>query len=147
MHLTEKEIEVELNKEIEKFLNSKYSGKIKIPENILLLLEHGVKALPPSVHKVNYYFIKNVLNSPYTELTNSDLKFIIPIIENTPFEKLYPLMEFDLAILSHIKFDKFIMGYNNEIKEFEEMLRMKKANLLSLNNGLKINGLTIAARN
>jgi len=134
------QVEKQIQDDYDKFIYSVYNGKISVPDNIVELLKIAVMGLPPQFHGVHMNKIKVIISKKPSELNNGELADVIKLIFNCPLEKLYE--DFEEAVEGHLKLEKFVLSYNNYVNEFQENLKMKKANLINLsgirNNGLKI---------
>lgn len=118
--------------EYEKFINSKYSGKLPIPENALDMFKRGILAMPPTTHRINFNKIKSIGGKSKEQLTNGDIQDIIKIILNTSIEKSYPEVSFDDAIKEYIKVEKFIIEYNLIVDNLQKELVLKRQKLQEL---------------
>lgn len=147
--MTSQEIEQQINTDFEKFQNEPYKGKPEVPENVLDLFRKGIKALPMQTHGILSNRIKYIVSKNPKELTVGDLNQVIKIIVCTPFAVIYSdIFEreemmgidnndaFDEAINEQVHFEKFILSYNQYVSDFQEKLKMKKANLLSITSGV-----------
>lgn len=151
-------IEQQINSELEKFKNEVYNGKVEIPSNILDLFRRGILALAPQSHGILASKLKALYTRKISEITNGELSDIIKIIVNTPFGKMYKnklyaedrkymtlpssvQSNFESVLDSHIKFERFILAYNQHINDFQEKLKAKKATLQALSKGVQGNRL------
>lgn len=134
--MTTVEIDAQIMGEYQKFENAIHKGVLDVPHNIVTLFINGCMALAHNSHKIHATRIKVIANTPYDELTNGDIQEVIKIIINTPPEKLYPISNFLEAIDSEVRFQKFIISYNNAITEFQKNLEQKKKMLASLSQGV-----------
>lgn len=131
-------VEQQLQQDFDNFYNSIYDGKIETPSNILDLFKKGVMSLAPQFHKINSNKLHVISKTNYKQLTIGDLKDVITIILNTPFDKLYN--DFNEAMESHLKVQKFVLSYNNHVEEFNKKLQLRKATLLDLTRNVHPNG-------
>ena len=136
-------IDQQINEELETFKNKVYDGKVEIPKNILELFRTGILFLAPQTHGILASKLKALYITPVKKLTNGMLSDIIRLVVCTPFGKIYEGVEFEVALESHIKLEKFILGYNLHVDEFQNKLKMKKATLQSLSQGVRGNGMRI----
>lgn len=132
------QIEQQLNSEFNDFYNKLYDGKIDIPYNLLDIFKKGVMALAPQFHKINANKLDVIAHKKITELSYGDLKDVVTIILNTPFDKIYN--DFNEAMESHLKIQKFIICYNASVDEFEKKLQQKKVVLTDLTRNVHPNG-------
>lgn len=132
--MSEAEIKEQIDGEFQNFLYSKYSGKLSIPKNIHELFKKGIMDMPPFAHKINFHKVKNVAETALAELTFDDLNDMIKIILSTKPKEFYTY--FDEAVKEHIKFEKFVLEYNQIISEFQKSLEQKKVTLRSLTSGI-----------
>lgn len=138
-------IEQQINDELEKFKNEKYSGSVEIPSDILSLFRRGVLSLAPQSHGILASKLKDLYTRNVSEITNGELSDIIKIIVNTPLDKLYEDEDFFGALDRQQKLEKFILCYNRHVDDFQSKLKMKRATLQSLANGVNggMNGMRI----
>lgn len=141
---TEQMVEKQLQEEYQKFENEIYKGKIEVPKDIIENFKKAVLVLAPQFHGILANRIKAISGKEPLGLTNFDLFAIIKITNNTPLEKVYG-NDFNVAIEKQIKFEKFILSYNQSVEEFQGLLQMKKKTLMDLaganngrNNGMRI---------
>jgi len=140
--MTNYDIDSQINKEFQIFIEAAYKGTIKIPENIIELFKKAVLHLSPQFHQVNFSKIKQIIDKKSNELTNGEMKEVVKIIVNTPLNILFG-NDVKEAIEDQIKLEKFIVSYNSSVNSFQEKLKMKKANLQSLTRGINGNGMKI----
>lgn len=129
---TEQQIDQQLNDEYNKFMNSKYEGKVEVPENFIDVFKKSVMALAPQFHQININKLHVIANTNDEDLTIDHIHAANKMILNTPFEKIYD--NFYEAMESHSKIQKFIVCYNKVVDDFSEKLKMKKATLQSLSS-------------
>ncbi len=128
---TEQQIEKQLNDEFVKFSNGNYSGKVEVPKDIIEMFKKGVMVIPPFAHKINFTKVKTIASKKVDELSYADLNDVIRVVLNTSLELRYG-NDFDEAVKQSIKFDKFVLCFNEVINDFQGKLKMKKTNLLNL---------------
>lgn len=138
-------IEQQINDELEKFKNEKYNGSVEIPSDILSLFRRGVLSLAPQSHGILASKLKALYTRHVSEITNGELSDIIKIIVNTPLGKLYEDEDFFGALDRQQKLEKFILCYNRHVDDFQGKLKMRRATLQSLANGVNggMNGMRI----
>lgn len=149
--MSNKEIEDQINNDLYKFENEIYKGKIDVPENILKLFKKGISSLPAQTHGIHFTRIKVICSKLPNELTISEINQVVRIIVCAPFATLYYEIlnpnenligikneddNFLNAVDEQIRLEKFILSYNTFVSEFQERLKMKKTNLLSLASGV-----------
>jgi len=128
---TQEQIQQQLNDEYAIFINKKYDGNGKPPENLIEIFKKAIKAMPPFSHKLNFNKVKIIANSNVKDLDNGMMNDIIKTILNAPLEKLYE-GDFNEIVDKQIKVEHFTISYNQHIDEFQKRLSMKKATLESL---------------
>lgn len=130
--MTEQEINDRLTKDYDGFMDGIYEGDV--PDNILDLFEKAIMALPPFAHQINFYNVKNIISKKPEQLSNSDINDIIKVVLNVSLERLYDNLF--VAIPEHIRFEKFVRGYNEIVENFKSKLKIKKATLKDLSSGI-----------
>lgn len=128
---TSEQIEKQLNDEFVKFSNGNYAGKVEVPKDIIEMFKKGIMVIPPFGHKINFNKVKVIASKKLGELSYSDLNDVIKVVLNTSLEVRYG-NDFDEAVKQSIKFDKFVLCFNEVINDFQGKLKMKKTNLLNL---------------
>lgn len=124
------QVDKQLQSDFDKFYNSAYAGKVEVPKDILAKFKTAIMSLPVQSHKINSNKIKAIAEKKVAQLSCGDINDVIKVIVNTPPEKMYA--DFDKAVDGMIKFEKFILCYNEFIDEFQKKLEMKRATLMSL---------------
>lgn len=139
---TQQSIDKQLSDEYEKFVNSRYSGKIPIPENIIDLFKVAIMTVSPNAHGIDFNKIKGIVKKNNSELVIGDLSDMITMILNSPPKNFYD-NRFDVAVESIISFKKFEIAFTLYVREFNSSLQQKKITLLSLANAGRGKGLSI----
>lgn len=125
-------VEQQVNDDLEKFKHETYNGKVEIPTGIKDLFKSAILSLAPQTHGITSSKLKALYSRKQKEFTNGELSDVIKLIVNTPFGKLYEGEDLVKALDKHIKFEKFLLCYNNHIDEFKNKLNQKKITLQSL---------------
>lgn len=126
------EVQKQVQYDYEKFMNNPY-GK-HVPEYLLDFFEKALMVIPPQSHGVLFSKVKNIISKEIKDLSVSDLNDIVKVVVNTSLAVFYDSL-YD-AIPEQIKFEKFVLAFNNHIKEFQENLNEKKKRLESLSDGV-----------
>ena len=123
--MSEKEINYQLEEEMNKFYNSVFDVKLNF--DLIAHFKKCVMLLAPQQHKISIHGIKAISETP-----QSKLEEVNKIILNVPLEKLYP--SFAKALKTQIEIERYIVSFNKHISDFQAKLRMKQATLKSIAN-------------
>ena len=128
--MTEKEINYQLEEEMNKFYNSVFDVKLNF--DLIAHFKKCVMLLAPQQHKISIHGIKAISETPQSKLTIAMLEEVNKIILNVPLEKLYP--SFAKALKTQIEIERYVVSFNKHISDFQAKLRMKQATLKAIAN-------------
>ena len=126
--MTEKEINYQLEEEMNKFYNSVFDVKLNF--DLIAHFKKCVMLLAPQQHKISIHGIKAISETEQSKLTIAMLEEVNKIILNVPLEKLYP--SFAKALKTQIEIERYIVSFNKHISDFRAKLQMKQATLRSI---------------
>ena len=128
--MTEKEINYQLEEEMNKFYNSVFDVKLNF--DLIAHFKKCVMLLAPQQHGISIHAIKAISETPQSKLTIAMLDEVNKIILNIPLEKLYP--SFDKAVKSQIEIERYLISFNKHVHDFQTSLQMRQATFRSLAN-------------
>ena len=128
--MSEKEINYQLEEEMNKFYNSVFDVKLNF--DLIAHFKKCVMLLAPQQHKISIHGIKAISETEQSKLTIAMLEEVNKIILNVPLEKLYP--SFAKAIKTQIEIERYIVAFNKHISDFRAKLQMKQATMRSIAN-------------
>lgn len=126
------EVTKQIQYDYDRFMNAPY-GKF-IPEYILDFFEKALMIVPPQAHGVLFSKVKNIIIKEVKDLNITDINDIVKVVVNTSLAVFYDSL-YD-AMPEQIKFEKFVLNFNNDIKEFQGNLNLKKERLEKLSDGV-----------
>lgn len=131
---TEKEIDQQLDREVQAWYNKVYDGK-PLPERFIEMFKKALMYVAPANHKYNMLAIKKMISQRSDEVTMVEVGMMINLIYSTPFDKLYSTPE--EGVETTMLFDEIRREYNEIGAKFEGMMMKKRETLLRLSGVTK----------
>lgn len=126
----EQDINNQIQKEYDLFNTSSYSGSATLPKDLIERFKVCVFKLPPASHRLATDTIKKIIGKKLKDLTNYDVPTILNTIPLLPFSELYPDLE--AALKGNKEIEELKLDFNLLVKQVNEQLEGKRANMLKL---------------
>lgn len=140
--MTDKEIQIELNKDSQKFYNVPFQGEL--PKDIVHLFGLAVFYVAPTVHQMQTSKIKEILSKTKEELLVGEVGVVVNVILNAaPF---YLYANTDEFLETQEAFEKLFIQYNKDVNEFTQRQERKRRSMIEL-GGAKTHPLQIIRKN
>lgn len=132
--MSEQEINQQIAQEYQKFNTAKYPGEL--PKNLMVYFKKALLVVSPNTHKMTVSVLNSIVCKKQNDLNFLEVGSIVNVILEAPLSILNEDLNAALKILEEVENTR--IDFNLKIKEAQERLNEKRANLVNLsglNNG------------
>lgn len=125
---TEKDINEQINKDVQRFHEAAYQGGL--PQKFVDYFRKAIMMIPPAAHKIGMDRIKIMTERRIDDIPFLEVGTMINMIISSMPVNLYESLEEYLEI--NAEFEKIREDYNKAASEFEEKIYKKRAKLMDI---------------